>query len=136
MEANHHAITAPGADQVRLVLRKQQPPFAALGHSPPRRSGIAKPTIFILRLRGEKALLPSTLFPASFLQITGGPTDRPTTGIRRIHRENGGDSTLGTDPELSNVCIKRPSEQSSEHDTRPECGSLGTGHDVQIAPLL
>lgn len=82
-----------------------------------RCTGIAKPTIFILDSAEKKASLspPSTLFSASFLQITGGPTDRSTTGIRGIHRENGADSTLRTDRRThrSYLRIKRPASNLS-----------------------
>lgn len=78
VEANHHAITAPGAANSDPFRERQQPPFAAPGHSLPLYRCIAKPTIFILDSAEKKASLspPSTLFSASFLQITGGPTDR------------------------------------------------------------
>lgn len=69
---------------LRPVPRKQQPPFAALGHSPPRyrccKTNNLRPVC-----RGKKEHR-SPRFPPSFRQITGGPTDRPTTGIRGIHR--------------------------------------------------
>lgn len=95
-----------------------------------RCTGIAKPTIFILDSAEKKASLspPSTLFSASFLQITGGPTDRSTTGIRGIHRENGADSTLRTDRRThrSYLRIKRPGQRAISRTRHwPECGSSG-----------
>jgi len=78
---------------LRPVPRKQQPPFAALGHSPPRYR-CCKTNNLRLVPRKKEHCPPRAPFPAPFRQITGGPTDRPTTGIRGIHRENSRDSIL------------------------------------------
>lgn len=106
-----------------------------------RCTGIAKPTIFILDSAEKKASLspPSTLFSASFLQITGGPTDRSTTGIRGIHRENGADSTLRTDRRThrSYLRIKRPGQRAISRTRHwPECGSSGYPRPDTLTILL
>lgn len=102
---------------LRPVPRKQQPPFAALGHSPPRyrccKTNNLRPVC-----RGKKEHR-SPRFPPSFRQITGGPTDRPTTGIRGIHRGgNSRDSTLAEPIEGRGKHALNPRRQlPRRHDT-------------------
>ena len=79
VEANHHAITgAAGArGQLRPVLRKQQqPPFAAVGHSPLCcGTATAKPTIFVLSSAEKKATLHRP--PSSPPLFSKSPEGRP-----------------------------------------------------------
>lgn len=85
VEANHHAIIAPGTAGTPTRSQKASnrllPPWG-IHH---RGTGAAKPTIFVL-CAAEKKSTALARFPPPFRQITGGPTDRPTTGIRGIHR--------------------------------------------------
>lgn len=102
---------------LRPVPRKQQPPFAALGHSPPRYRCCK--TNNLRPVPRKKEHCPSRApFPAPFRQITGGPTDRPTTGIRGIHRENSRDSTLAVPIERRGRHALNPRRQlPRRHDT-------------------
>lgn len=137
MEANHHAITAPGAANSDPFRERQQPPFAAPGHSLPLCVPLhSKTNNLHPRLRGKKGPSlslslspPSTLFSASFLQITGGPTDRSpllASGEstprewRRFHFEN-----RSTDAPSQPTYYKRSRIVRARH--WPECGSSTSG---------
>lgn len=76
VEANHHAITgAAGArGQLRPVLRKQQPPFAAVGHSPLRYCH-GKTNNLRPQLRGKKRPLHRP--PSSPPLFSKSPEGRP-----------------------------------------------------------
>lgn len=62
VEANHHAITAPGAANSDPFRERQQPPFAAPGHSLPLYR-YSKTNNLHPRLRGKKGLSLSTIHP-------------------------------------------------------------------------
>lgn len=102
---------------LRPVPRKQQPPFAALGHSPPRYRCCKTNNLRPVPWKKEHSP-PRAPFPAPFRQITGGPTDHPTTGIRGIHRENSRDSTLAVPIERRGRHVLNPRRQLlRRHDT-------------------
>lgn len=85
VEANHHAITAPGTAGTPTRSQKAATAFC--------RPGAFTTAVPMLQNQQSSSCVPrkkkaslSPRFPPSFRQITGGPTDRPTTGIRGIHR--------------------------------------------------
>lgn len=84
VEANHHAITAPGAAGTPIRSQKAATAFC--------RPGAFTTAVPVLQNQqssscaAEKKSTRSPRFPPPFRQITGGPSDRPTTGIRGIHR--------------------------------------------------
>lgn len=125
VEANHHAITAPGAAGTPTRSQKAATAFC--------RPGAFTTAVPVLQNQqssscaAEKRALPSPRpgYPAPFRQITGGPTDRPTTGIRGIHRENSRDSTTAVPIERRGRHALNPRRQlPRRHDTARDANML------------